>query len=95
AKRAIDMNYCISISGIVTFRNADELREVTKQIPLDRLLIETDSPYLAPVPYRGKPNQPAYVREVGEFIAELKGVSYERLIEQTAENFHRLFAKAV
>ncbi len=94
ASKALDMNYYISISGIVTFRNADELRDVCKQIPLDRLLIETDSPYLAPVPFRGKPNQPAYVREVGEFIAELKGVSYEELIQVTGDNFHRLFYKA-
>lgn len=94
ASKALDMNYYISISGIVTFRNADELRNVCKQIPMDRLLIETDSPYLAPVPYRGKPNQPAYVREVGEFIAELKGVSYQELIKATGDNFHRLFYKA-
>jgi len=95
AEKAIDMNYCISISGIVTFKNAAELKEVAKKIPMDRLLIETDSPYLAPIPYRGKPNQPAYVREVAEYIAELKGVSYEELIHATAENFHRLFPKSV
>lgn len=94
ASKALDMNYYISISGIVTFRNADELRDVCKKIPLERLLIETDSPYLAPVPYRGKPNQPAYVREVAEFIAELKGVSYEELVQTTADNFHRLFYKS-
>lgn len=94
ASKALDMNYYISISGIVTFRNAEELRDVCKQIPMDRLLVETDSPYLAPVPYRGKPNQPAYVREVAEFIAELKGVSYEELLEATGTNFHRLFHKA-
>lgn len=94
AKAALDMNYYISFSGIVTFKNAAELREVVKKMPLDRLLIETDSPYLAPVPFRGKPNEPAYVRQVAEFISELKGLSYESLCEITGENFHRLFRKA-
>ena len=94
AKRAIDMNYMISISGIVTFKNANELREVVQKIPLDRLLVETDSPYLAPVPYRGKPNEPQYVRDVAEYIAELKGVSFECLAETTTANFYRLFPKA-
>lgn len=95
AKRAIDMNYMISISGIVTFKNAVELRDVVKQIPLDRLLVETDSPYLAPVPYRGKPNEPKYVREVAEYIAELKQVSFEELAQITTNNFYRLFPKAL
>lgn len=95
AKQAIDMNYCISFSGIVTFKNASELRAVAKQVPLDRILVETDSPYLAPVPMRGKPNEPAFVREVAEFVAELKGISYEQLLEVTSDNFHRLFSKAV
>ena len=95
AKQAIDMNYCISFSGIVTFKNADELREVAKQVPLDRILVETDSPYLAPVPMRGKPNEPAFVREVAEYVAQLRGISYERLLEATSDNFHRLFPKAV
>lgn len=94
ARRAMDMNYCISISGIVSFRNADALRDVVKQLPLDRLLVETDSPYLAPVPYRGKSNEPAFVREVAQFVADLKNVSYETLIERSAENFLRLFPKA-
>ncbi len=94
AKRAMDLNYCISISGIVTFKNAEALREVARQVPLDRLLVETDSPYLAPIPYRGKPNEPQYVRAVAEYLAELKGVSYERLIEATANNYFRLFSKA-
>lgn len=94
ARRAMDMNYMISISGIVTFRNAEELRDVVKQVPLDRLLVETDSPYLAPIPYRGKPNEPAYVREVAEFVAELKGISFEELARITTENFYRLFSKA-
>ncbi len=94
AKRAIDMNYMISISGIVTFKNAKELRDVVKQIPLDRLLVETDSPYLAPVPYRGKPNEPKYVREVAEYIAELKGLPFEELAAITTNNFYQLFPKA-
>lgn len=93
AAKALDLNYYISISGIVTFRNADALRDVAKKIPLDRLLVETDSPYLAPVPYRGKPNQPGYVLEVAEFIAELRGISYQQLEQATGDNFHRLFAK--
>lgn len=94
AEKAIAMNYMISISGIVTFKNATELRDVVKKIPLDRLLVETDSPYLAPVPYRGKPNEPQYVREVAEYIAELKGLSFEDLARITTENFYRLFPKA-
>lgn len=91
AKQAIDMGFYISISGIVTFRNASELRDVVKALPLDRLLIETDSPYLAPVPHRGKENQPAFVRDVAQFIADLKGVSVEKLGEVTSNNFYDLF----
>lgn len=94
AKQALDLNYYISISGIVTFRNADELREVAKKVPADRLLVETDSPYLAPVPYRGKSNQPRYVRAVAEFVAELRGVTLEELAGQTTDNFFRLFKRA-
>lgn len=94
AKRAMDMNFYISISGIVTFRNAEALRDVVRQTPLDYLLVETDSPYLAPVPYRGKPNMPAYVRDVAEYVAELKGISYEALAEKTTANFLRLFNRA-
>lgn len=94
AKAALDLNYYISLSGIVTFKNAEELRDVARQVPIDRLLVETDSPYLAPVPYRGKPNIPAYVREVAEFVAELRGISYEELAERTTENFYRLFPRA-
>ncbi|WHI46839.1 TatD family hydrolase [Microbulbifer sp. JMSA004] len=95
AKAALDLNYYISLSGIVTFKNAEELRDVARRLPLDRLLVETDSPYLAPVPYRGKPNIPAYVREVAEFIADLRGIPYEDLAEITSENFFRLFPRAV
>lgn len=94
ASAAMDMGYYISLSGIVTFKSADALREVAKKVPLDRLLVETDSPYLAPVPYRGRSNEPQYVREVAEFVAELRGIPLEQLAEQTTENFHRLFPKA-
>lgn len=94
AKQALDLGFYISISGIVTFRNADELRDVVKKIPMDRLLIETDSPYLAPIPYRGKSNEPKYVVKVAEKIAELKGISVEQLAEQTTNNFFSLFSKA-
>jgi TatD DNase family protein len=94
AEAAIDMNYLISFSGIVTFRNAEELREVVKAIPLDKILIETDAPYLAPIPYRGKKNEPKYVVEVAQCIADLKGISVEKVAEATSENFYRLFSKA-
>ena len=91
ARAAIDMDFYISISGIVTFKSAAELQEVVKEIPLERLLIETDSPWLAPVPHRGKQNQPGYVVEVAEFVADLKGVSVAELAQATTENFYRLF----
>ncbi len=94
AQEAIEMDFYISISGIVTFNSADELRDVVKAIPLQRLLIETDSPWLAPVPHRGKQNQPGYVVEVAEFIAELKGVSVKELARITTENFYTLFSLA-
>ncbi|MBC6428855.1 MAG: TatD family hydrolase [Cellvibrionales bacterium] len=91
ARRALDLGYYISISGIVTFRNAENVRDVARQVPLDRLLVETDSPYLAPVPYRGKPNQPAYLPETVAYLAELRGMTAEDLAQQTTTNFHRLF----
>ncbi|MGO4893472.1 TatD family hydrolase [Flavobacterium sp. W21_SRS_FM6] len=91
AQEAIELGFYISISGIVTFKTASELQEVVKHIPLERLLIETDSPWLAPVPYRGKQNQPGYVREVGEFIAQLKGITVEELAKATTQNFYTLF----
>ncbi|MBN6709837.1 YchF/TatD family DNA exonuclease [Haemophilus haemoglobinophilus] len=91
AKQALDLGFYISISGIITFKNAEELRDVVRQVPLDRLLVETDSPYLAPVPYRGKQNQPAYTREVCEYVAALKGVSVEDFAQITTQNFERLF----
>ena len=91
AKRALDIGFYISISGIITFKNAEELRDVVRKLPLDRLLVETDSPYLAPIPYRGKPNQPAYVRESCEYVATLKGVSTEEFARITTENVQKLF----
>ncbi|NTV93861.1 MAG: TatD family hydrolase [Thiobacillus sp.] len=94
AAAALDLGFHISFSGIITFKNAADLRAVAKQVPLDRLLVETDSPYLAPVPHRGKRNEPAYVRHVGELIAELKGLTVEELGEATSRNFFRLFAAA-
>ncbi|MHA6193771.1 TatD family hydrolase [Pseudomonas wadenswilerensis] len=94
AKAALDLGYYISLSGIVTFRNADALRDVARQVPADRLLVETDSPYLAPIPHRGKPNLPEYVRDVAEFIALVRGERYEELAERTTDNFRRLFPLA-
>lgn len=94
ARRALDLGFYISFSGILTFRNAQDLRDVAAWVPLDRLLIETDSPYLAPVPYRGKINQPAYVPHVAAQLAELRGLAAEAVAEVTTENFMRLFRKA-
>jgi TatD DNase family protein len=91
AERAIDLGMFISFSGIVTFKKAANLRAVAKEVPQDRLLIETDCPYLAPVPYRGKRNEPAYVVEVARCLAEVRGVSLEEMGRVTAENFGRLF----
>ncbi len=94
ARRALDLNFHISLSGIVTFNNADELREVAKRVPIDRLLVETDAPYLTPVPHRGKPNVPGFTRFVAECIAEQRGTSWGAIAEATTENFFRLFPKA-
>ncbi len=94
AKQAMELNFRISFSGIVTFKNAVPLKEVAKQVPLDMLLVETDSPYLAPVPYRGKTNQPAYVKHVAEHIAELRESSYETIAEASTNNFYELFSQA-
>jgi TatD DNase family protein len=91
AKAALDLGFYISFSGIMTFRNADALRDVVRQVPLDRLLIETDSPYLAPVPFRGKTNQPAYVSAVAAAVAELRGLPVAELAAITTDNFYRLF----
>jgi TatD DNase family protein len=91
AQAAIDMDFYISFSGIVTFKSARELQAVAARVPLSRMLIETDSPFLAPVPYRGKTNQPAYVRHVAEFIAQLRGETVETIAAATTHNFHTLF----
>ena len=94
ARAALDLEFYISFSGILTFKNAADLREVARFVPLDRCLIETDSPYLAPVPYRGKTNTPAYVPYVAQQIAELKGLSVEAVADATTRNFETLFAGA-
>lgn len=94
AKKAIDLGFYISISGIVTFKKAHELQDVVKKLPLDSLLVETDSPYLAPVPHRGKENQPAYVKHVTEYIAKLKDLSFDEVAEFTTRNFNKLFLKS-
>ena len=91
ARAALDLGFYISLSGIVTFRNAEALREVARQVPLDRLLIETDSPYLAPVPHRGKPNEPGFVRYVGEFLAGLRGIEPAAFAALTTRNFDSCF----
>lgn len=94
AKAAVDENYLISISGIVTFKTAQDLKETVKKLPLESLIVETDSPYLAPVPHRGKKNEPQYVANVAQYVADLRGIRYEELLEATAANFHRVFSKA-
>lgn len=92
AQRALDLGFYISFSGIVTFKNALALKKVAKNVPIDKMLVETDSPYLAPVPFRGKSNQPAYVQNVARCIAELRDESYEYIAEKTTENFFSLFS---
>jgi TatD DNase family protein len=94
AKRALDIGFYISLSGIVTFKSAKELQEVAKKLPLDRILIETDAPYLAPVPHRGKTNQPAFVTHVAEFLAELRNDTVENIAATTTHNFRTLFPSA-
>ncbi|GAB4507775.1 MAG: TatD family hydrolase [Sulfuricaulis sp.] len=94
ARAALDLNFYISFSGIVTFRNAEALREVAKQVPPDRLLIETDAPYLAPVPFRGKTNEPAFVKHVAECLATLRTTGFEGIAEHTTRNFFTLFKQA-
>ncbi len=95
ARAALDLGFFISFSGILTFKNAADLREVARYVPLDRCLIETDSPYLAPVPYRGKTNNPSYVPHVARQLAELKGCEVEAIAQATSANFERLFPRAV
>lgn len=94
ADKALDFGFYISISGIVTFKNARDLQETAARLPADRLLIETDSPFLAPVPHRGKSCEPAFVADTARFLADLRGVTVEELGAQTSRNFHALFAKA-
>jgi TatD DNase family protein len=91
AQNALELDFLISFSGIVTFKKAEELRAVAKQVPLDRLLIETDCPYLAPIPYRGKRNEPAYVVEVARCLAGIHDISIEHMAQQTSDNFRRFF----
>jgi TatD DNase family protein len=92
AKQALALNFYISFSGIVTFKNAQTIQQVAKQIPEDRFLIETDSPYLAPVPFRGQSNTPLYLPHVAKQLAQLRGVEIEVIAKQSTANFHRLFA---
>jgi TatD DNase family protein len=94
AVSALDLGFYISFSGIVTFRNALDLQAVARRVPVDRLLVETDAPYLAPEPMRGKRNEPAFVRYTAEFLAGLRGETFERLSEETTKNFFQLFNKA-
>ena len=94
AEAALELGFYISVSGLVTFRNAEELRAIVRDVPLDRLLVETDAPYLAPVPYRGKRNEPAFVAATAAAVAELKGIELHHLAAITSENFFRLFGKA-
>jgi TatD DNase family protein len=94
AKAALDLGLYISFAGVVTFKNAQSLREIGQYVPEDRMLVETDAPFLAPVPMRGKRNEPAYTRHTAEFMAELRGISPQKLAEQTTKNFFELFNKA-
>ncbi|ACT48041.1 TatD family hydrolase [Methylotenera mobilis] len=94
ALEAIALGFYISFSGIITFKNAHSIKEVAKHVPLDRILVETDSPYLAPTPYRGKTNQPSYVKHVAEEVANLRGISFDTLSAATTDNFFRLFKHA-
>jgi TatD DNase family protein len=94
AKAAMDMNFYISFSGIVTFRNAQDVQSVAQRIPVERLLVETDSPYLAPIPKRGKTNQPAFVRYVADYLAELRNESPDSIARETTRNFFNLFSAA-
>ncbi len=91
ALRAIEMGFYISFSGIVTFKNAKDLQEIARVLPLEKILVETDCPYLAPVPFRGKPNVPAYVRYTAEYIAQLRNIPFEEVARQTTQNFYQLF----
>ncbi len=91
ARRALDMGFMISFAGNITFPKAQQIRDAAKEVPLDRMLIETDSPFLAPVPHRGKRNEPAFVKEVARQLGELRGVSTEEIGRQTSSNFYKFF----
>ena len=95
ARQALDLGFYISISGIVTFKNARDLQETARWLPRERLLVETDAPFLAPVPHRGRPGEPAYVADTCRFLAELRGEDVEELADATRANFHALFAKTI
>jgi TatD DNase family protein len=92
-RRGVALGLYVSFSGILTFRRSDELREIAREVPLDRLLVETDAPYLAPVPHRGRRNEPAYVAETAKVLAEVKGLAPDAMAARTTENFHRIFSK--
>jgi len=94
AQKALDLGFYISFSGIVTFKSAKDVQEVALKCPLDRILVETDAPYLAPVPMRGKLNEPAYVKHTAQFVADLKGITLQELTEATTANFFELFSSA-
>jgi TatD DNase family protein len=94
AEAALEMGFYISLSGMVTFKAADELRDIVRDLPLDRLLVETDAPFLAPMPHRGKTNQPAFVTHTGEYLAAMLGIDYMEMARVTKNNFFRLFARA-
>ena len=94
AAEALDMGFYLSFSGIVTFKNATDLQDIAKSVPLEKILVETDAPYLAPNPYRGKRNEPSYTRETARFIADLRGVKYDDFCKITTNNFYNLFTKA-
>jgi TatD DNase family protein len=93
AETALELGFYISLSGIVTFKNAEDLREIVRDVPLERILVETDAPYLAPMPHRGKRNEPAFVRDTAQYVADLKGVTYDELTAQTGRNFFDLFSR--
>ena len=95
AQAGLDRGYYVSFSGIITFKKAEELREVVKYVPLDRILVETDAPFLAPLPHRGKRNEPAFTLHTAEMVAEIKGVPLSEIAQQTTNNFFNLFNRAV
>ncbi|MFN3511083.1 MAG: TatD family hydrolase, partial [Tsuneonella troitsensis] len=94
ARTVLDLGLSISLSGIVTFKNAKELQEIARELPIERMLVETDSPFLAPIPHRGRPCEPAFVRDTAAFVADLRGTELEHLANETSDNFFRLFGKA-